>query len=352
MAEAVKKKKKKKRSQAPVALVYFVTMLIFLGVFGVIGTYLFGKIYSGNTDSEETIVSYAPTYNTMYARVNSKGVLADICVVRISPEKNQIIVTPVSPYTVSSTDSSQTLREIYADGGIRKLQKAVDDTFGITTDYYMSVDNDSFETISDILGGIVYTPEEELYYISQDSDDSDVLYPAGTASSIDGKQIRLICQYPVFSEGNGGNMKFLGEVVYQFVNNAFQQVNITKNNLDNMYNILTSNSDTNYSSNDFKLHKTYITEMLSQNISPAVKVVPDGEWTDDKHFTVSEDFKAKLSRIYAATEPDATASIAEEDLQEAVTTTVATTTTTAVETEEVADTEQENEDNYETENDQ
>lgn len=302
---AVAAKKKKKRSQAPVALVYFATMLLFLAVFGLIASFLVEKLYTTDENTDSDVVSLAPSYNTMYARVNSKGVLADLSIVRVAPEKSKIIVMPISAYTVSAVDGGSTFREVYDDGGIRKLQKSVSDTFGVNVDYYMSVDNDTFEGIADILGGIVYTPEEDIYYITQDSDDNDVSYPAGQAASIGGKQIRLICQYPVFSEGNGGNMKFLGEVLFQFVNNAFQQVNITKNNLDSMYNILTQNSDTNYAKNEFKLHKSYINEMLSQNIKPAEKLIPEGEWRDDKHFVVSDDFKTKLSEEYAATEPTA-----------------------------------------------
>jgi len=296
-------RKKKKRSQAPVALVYFATMLLFLAVFALIASFLIERLIPTEETTESTVETAAPSYNTLYARINSKGVLCDAALVRISLEQKRIIVTPISPYTVSETDNVSTLREVYANGGIKQFQKATAETFGVTVDYYISIDNEAFDSMSDILGGIVYTPEEELYYLSLDSDDNDVSYPAGVAASIDGKQIRLILQYPVFSEGSGGNMKFLGEVLYQFVNNAFQQVNITKNNLDNMYSVITSNSDTNYSSSDFKLHKSYITEMLDGTLEPAEKCVPEGEWTDDKHFKLSDDFKTELARLYAETEP-------------------------------------------------
>lgn len=301
MSDAVKKKKKR-RSQAPVALVYFATMLLFLAVFALIASFLVERITSFEEPEPTETVTYAPSYNTIYARLSNKGTLMDIAIVRIAPEKEQIIVTPVSPFTVSEKDGA-TFREILKNDGIKNLQKAVDSTFGITTDYYVTVSNSAFENISDVLGGIVYTPPEELYYINRDSDGNDIAYPAGETASIAGHQIRLICQYPVFSEGNGGNMKFLGEVLFQFVNNAFQQSNITKNTLDNMFNTLTSNSDTNYNSNDFKKHKTYLVQMLSKPSAPAVKLVPEGTWTDNEHFTVSDEFRSELAKAYRETEP-------------------------------------------------
>lgn len=305
-------KNKRKRSQAPVALVYFATMLVFLAVFAVFATFLIDRMNSWNETDDEETVSLVQSYNTMYARVNSKNVLVDVSLVRVSPEKNQIVVTPCSAFTVSVTDGSSTFREIYADGGIRRLVNAVEETFGIKTDYYISVENSAFESVADILGGVVYTPSEDLYYLSQENDSNDVSYQAGQAVSLSGKEIRLICQYPVFSEGRGGNMKFLGEVLYQLVNGAFQQKNITKNNLDNIYNIMTSNSDTNLTNNDYRLHKSYINEMLSENIEPAVKLVPEGTWTDESHFTVSDEFRTALADAYEKTEPEGAGISSEE----------------------------------------
>ncbi len=295
------KNKKKKRSQAPVALVYFATMLLFLAVFGLLATKLVSSIISQEEQSEPDPVEAAPVYNTMYVRVNGDGVLQDICIVRISSEKKQIAVTPVSAYTVSDSDRTSTFREVYDDGGIRRLKSAVEETFDITADYYITVGDSAFESVADILGGIIYTPGEELYYLSSESDDNDILYKANQASSIAGKQIRLICEYPVFSEGFGGNQKFLGEAVGQMINNAFQQVNITKNNLDNIYSIMTSHPDNNYTATEFREHKSYISSMLSESIPPVTVLTPAGEWTDKEHFSVSESFKTDLKKTYEST---------------------------------------------------
>ena len=66
--------KKKRRSQAPIALVYFITMIIFLFVIGMLALYAlreFGVI--GNDDSDSDAGIKSPVYNTLFARVNSKG---------------------------------------------------------------------------------------------------------------------------------------------------------------------------------------------------------------------------------------------------------------------------------------
>ena len=181
--------------------------------------------------------------------MNSKGVLADATVIRVAPDAKKIIIMPVSAFTVSG---SQTMREIHEEGGMVKLEAAVADTFGITIDNYVSLTNDAFENAADIVGGITYTPDEELYYLSQDNDENDIAIPSGDLTNLSGHQIRLICQYPVFKEGRNGNMKFLGTAVTMLINNAFQQTNITKDNLDNFYNIFTANSDTDWTSAQYK----------------------------------------------------------------------------------------------------
>ena len=88
--------KKKRRSQAPIALVYFITMIIFLFVIGMLALYAlreFGVI--GNDDSNSDAGIKSPVYNTLFARVNSKGVLADATVIRVAPDAKKIIIIPV-----------------------------------------------------------------------------------------------------------------------------------------------------------------------------------------------------------------------------------------------------------------
>lgn len=303
MSESVKKKKKKKRSQAPVALVYFITLLLFLGVFGAFAMVIVQKL----TQTDEVTVDYSDqyvdSYNTIYARVNSKNVLGDVCLVRTCPEQDKILVVPMSPFTISATDSTSTFREVYADGGIRQLQKAVDETFGIVTDYYVTVSNTAFEESIDVIGGFTYTPSEELYQLSK-NDSDDISFRANVAVTLSGRQVRLLCQSSVFSEGKQGNVEFLGDAVTSIVNNAFDQVEITTNSLDILYQKCATAGTTNLTENIYKTQKVYIKEMLNKQIQPAYSMIPEGSWTDATHFELSEDFKQKLYDEMEATKSE------------------------------------------------
>lgn len=309
---ANKTKKKKKRSQAPVALIYFTTLLIFLGVFGLFAKTIVEKLSTGHNLDADVSDTYIDSYNTLYARVNAQDTLADLFVLRICPEQSRIIIVPVSSYTVSSVDGGKNFREVYADGGIRKLQTAVNNTFGISTDYYATISNSSFEDICDIVGGFTYAPEEELYYIDQKGD-NDVSMRPNKPVALSGKQIRLILQSPVFSSGRQGNTEFLGLALTELVNNAFDQVEMTSASLDTIYGKISANSATNLSENEYKEHRAYIKAMLEKQITPAEAVTPSGNWSDDKHFTPSNEFKQQLYDIMEATKSQAKSGKKTED---------------------------------------
>ena len=299
-----KRRKKKKRSQSPVALIYFVTMLVFLGVFGLFARTIIEKVSNKNADTADLSGAYIDSYNTLYARVNNKNVLSDLSVIRICPEQNKIIVIPMSACTMSVPDGGKTFREVYEEGGIPKLKTAVDGTFGISADYYATITNDAFEGVADIVGGFSYAPDEELYALDPDNDKNDISYRAGKTVLLSGRQIRLICQSAVFSNGRQGNMEFLGEALAGIINNGFDQVEITTNSLDVIYNKIFNGSRTNLSENEYKQHRVYIREMLSRQERPASYMTPAGEWADAEHFVVSDGFKQELYNTMEATKSE------------------------------------------------
>ena len=298
------KRKRKKRSQAPVALVYVVTVLIFMALISMLSIYLLKTFHIIDDKKEEEPVVTVQTFNDLFARVNSKGVLSDMTLIRIDPTDNSVLVVPISALTLNSANKV-TMRETFAQAGMAGVKEAVEGTLGMKIDNYATLSNDAFERVCDIYGGITYMATEELYYISKDNDENDITIMKGEMSTLSGRQIRLLTQYPVFSKGKQGNNEFLGEAMESLINNMFLHSNITSDNLDNLYNIVTTNSDTDMNVEDFKLQKSYIKDMLSEGIVPAEKLVPEGVWADkDENFTISEDFITKLKEKAAETTPE------------------------------------------------
>lgn len=304
MSSAAKRRKKKKRSQAPVALVYVITVLIFMALISMFAIYLL-KAYHiiGQEENNEPVVTVR-SFNDLFARVNSKGVLSDMTLVRIDPTNNSILVVPMSAMTLNSEDNA-TMRDVYSRAGMAGVKEAVEGTLGLNVDNYATLSNDAFERVCDIYGGITYKAPEELYYLSKDNDENDISIQKGELATLGGRQIRLLTQYPVYSNGKQGNNEFLGEAMESLINSMFQQAYITQDNLDNLYEIVTSNSDTDMNIDDFKLQKSFIKEMLASGITPAEKMVPEGVWGEnDETFVINADFIDRLREKAAETTPE------------------------------------------------
>ena len=319
MSSAVKKRRKKKRrSQAPVALVYVITVLVFMALISMLSIYLLKTYHIIGEDKDDTPTVSVKTFNDLFARVNSKGVLADLTLIRIDPTDNSILVVPMSSSTVNSADNNS-LKNIYATSGMAGVKEAVEATLGMRVDNYASLTNESFERVFDMYGGITYKAPEELYRLSKENDDNDISIQKGELATLGGRQVRLLSQYPVYSNGKQGNNEFLGEAVESLINSMFQQSYITQDNMDNLYTIITTNSDTDMNVDDFKLQKSYIKEMLSGGITPAERMVPDGVWSEDgETFVISQDFIQKLKEKAAETTPEDGGLVGTDNIDEVV----------------------------------
>ena len=302
MAKETNKTANKRRSQLPVALVYFATMLLFLAVFGLIASFVVNRLNELNQPKEAEPVAPDPTYNMLYARVNTKNVLSDMSIVRIAPENNSVTVIPITSFI--KADNGETFRAIYGNGGIEDTISNLEKTLNITN--YVTISNEAFEHIADLLGGVIYTPAEDLFYLSK-NDADDISFRKGQTVTLMGRQIRLMFQYPVFSNGKAGNLEFMGTAMDSLIKSTFKQTSITSTNLDNMYNITTKNADTNLDKNKYREQRKYIKKMLDTNAINCKMLLPSGTWTDNQ-LNLSDDFKDQLKNLIEQTEPQGSSS--------------------------------------------
>lgn len=293
------KTKKRRRSQAPVAFVYFLTMLIVLGVLGgFVGWLLKQYGIIGNNDVKNENTSNYVAFTDMFVRVTDRGILGEVAVIRFCPTESKVDILPISPYTISSSGNNKTFREIYAEGGALKLQKEVSEVFGINISHYATLNPSAFDNCMDIFGGFSYTPPEDLYKLDKNNNANDLSLSKGEVVTLSGRQIRLICAYNVFSGGWQENTKFLGLALKETLNNAFRQSGLTSDNMDNIYRIISSAGDTDITKDIFKIQRSYIRDMLRENITPCEDIVPEGTWIDGTHFKPSEDFKNTLAETF------------------------------------------------------
>lgn len=291
-------KKKKRRSQAPVALVYFLTLLLALSLAGGVSYYLLKKyevFKPGVTDSEKDSTRCV---GIMFARVNDTGDFQDMCVMRIDPFNKEITIVPQSD--VTKTSDGKTYREIMNSGGIELLRKkAAENLGGITIDFYATVTNSAFEQVADLMGGMSYTAPQELYHISQESSKDDISLQKGDLVTLSGRQIVNLASYDIFNDKKAGNLTFLSSALEQVVNNGFRQATVTKDNLYNIYEIITSGSNTNLTKDAFNEIRRYLEVMLDERDIPAKSLTPQGSWNSDyTAFTMKSDYISQVADTF------------------------------------------------------
>ena len=328
-------KTKKKRSQAPVALVYFLSLLLALSLAGGVSYYLLKKYEVFKPTSADSKTDSTRALSILFARVDDTGDFKDLCVMRVDPFNKQISLVPQAD--VTKTSDGRNYREILKSGGMDLLKNKVSETLGgIPIEYYATVTNSAFEQVADLMGEMSYKAPQELYYISQESSKDDISLQKGDLVTISGRQIVNLATLDIFNNKKEGNLEFLGQALEQVINNGFRQATVTKDNLYNIYEIITTGSDTNLTKDVFNEVRRYLEVMLDERDIPAKTLAPQGTWNSDyTAFTMSSDYIKQVTGVFgvkqtavttAGTKP--TEPPANEPAKDATTTKAAEATTT------------------------
>lgn len=299
------KNRKKGKSQAPIALVYFSTLVVFILIFGAIAIGLMNEMILEPEERSMPTVSVddsTPTEENnqtfLYFVKNNKNNLDAAMVARFMPADGKIMLVPLSPYTIASADGQgQTLDQVFKASGASETAKAVSEVLGITIDRYMSMGEQCFENLCDNIGSITYEVFENMYYIDDDSDDI-VNYSKGEKIALQGYQIRLFMTYPKYKNGYSQNVSVAGEMMKNLINSGFK-LQTTRDNLDSIYsNLLKESAEKNFTENDFKKTEDFYYYIMDNYDNPAEMLTPTGTWSDNGYrFMVDGAFKAQIKAI-------------------------------------------------------
>lgn len=298
------KDKKKRKSQAPIALVYFSTMVIFLVILGSIALiFMKNLVLEPKKSSSVSISDNTPTdknYQTFFYMVkDDKNNLETAMLARFLPADGKLMLVPLSPYTlITHGGSNQTMAQIFKSGGAPDTTSALGETLGISIDRYMSMGEECFENVCDNIGSITYEVLEDMYYIDKHSDDV-TNYTKGDKISLQGSQMRLFITYPKYKNGYSQNVTVAGEFMRSLINNGFK-LQTTRDNLESIYsNLLRESAEKNFSAGDFEETKEYYYYVIDNFDNPAYMLTPTGTWSDKGYqFTIDDAFKTQLKSAF------------------------------------------------------
>ncbi|MCD8107759.1 MAG: LCP family protein [Oscillospiraceae bacterium] len=307
---------KKRSSQASVVIIYLATMLICLVLFGFAAVTLLdifvtqpaleaeaAESGSDSSEEEETVDYSEATETILFVGADGQDINA-IVLLRVNPEEGTIAIVPVSKYTLSSVDStSGTIEYLFETGGISYLKTAVENAYGLTCDKYIKITNDGWAELCEYTGGMTsYVFPEDLYYKDEETGDLTSFSAGNSNRTLWGDDIRRIVTYPLYSNGEQTRVQVIGEIAVALINDAFDTNSENmKANIQNIFNTIYNNSDTDITSKTFASVRDAYEYMLETASSPATYRMPRGEWNSSGYFVLDDEAAAEIQEYFGLT---------------------------------------------------
>lgn len=186
-------------------------------------------VYIGNIDSRLVISdggalsdALAPVedaqgtaeYTVLAASFDDPGAIEMVALVRTDTASGQATVVAI-PGAVMLSDGSQTLSDVYAQGGDAALVQAVEGLAGIQAVHYARTDATGLEGLVDALGGVNVTLDSDV----SDPDAGDITLPAG-AQTIDGQQALFLCRANDYDQPDDGRAAHMAQVAAGLLSKA------------------------------------------------------------------------------------------------------------------------------------
>lgn len=306
----------KRSSQAPVLIVYAVTMIICLAVFGSVAMILLEVFVNQPREARQAAAgagNAAVVENSSEEQDFSKAretilfVGADgsningMALIRVLPDLLTVKVVPISPYTWSIAGGTEgTIASLFDAGGMSYLKTAVENAYGVSCDKYIKITNDGFRSLVDYLGGTSdYNFPQELYYRNDETGEITSFSQGAATRTLYGDDIRKIVTYPMYEKGNEAKVQVLGELAVSLINSACTyNSGAVVGNIQTIFNEIYNNSDSDLTSKGFADVREAYEHLISSNPSPATYRMPSGLWDARGYFMVGEDFRTEIREYF------------------------------------------------------
>ena len=310
---------KKRPNQTPVLIVYVLTMLFSVIMFGTVAYVLLDVFVTQPKLAREAELSKAPASEddvaaeTDYSAAREtilfvseqSGTVNSIALIRVLPDLGTIRIVPVSQYTLSSVSGVEgTVETLYSTGGMTYLKQAVENACGVTCDRYIKISNEGWSGFVDYLGGTsdYYFPQD-MYYKNEATGEITSFSQGSATRTLYGDDIRRIMSYPLYTDGNAARLRAVGELWTSLINSACSyNSGSVVGNIQTIFNVIYNNSDTDITQKTFSDVREAYEKLISENSAPATFRLPTGEWDSSGYFNVDEAFKTEILSYFELVE--------------------------------------------------
>lgn len=311
-----KRKKKKKKG---IAIPFLITILISLLVIGVPVFYFYQQITYDEevTQDEDFYGNYKPQLedsNTILFILDLDDTDGQdtFMLLRTMPIVKTFGCVPIANSTLSTYENSaDTIGNIYLKNGVSGVRSAIENTFEIKIDRYIKLNEQSFQKICDILGGVNYYIPADIKGFNKGQ-----MY-------LSSKQIQNVITHYEFNDED--RCYVIGSLITSMLSQTMGDR--VAENLDNSFNALINIMETDVTTIDYQDSKKAIQYMFKNNDFLTQYQIPTGNYNANGQYIIDDDFKQELSEWFKGN-LDST-----EDITGTESSNGATNTTTAVATE-------------------
>lgn len=310
----------KRPSQTPVLIVYVVTMLISMVVFGFAALVLLDRFVTQpklarQAEAESSLQTddalnvsekdYSNSQETIIFIGADGNNINGIALLRIIPDELSVRIIPVSPMVYSSVDGTEgSLSSLYSTGGLNYLISGVESAFGIETDHYIKITNDGWKSLVEYLGGVSnYSFPQDMYYKNEETGEITSFSQGASTRTLWGDDLRRIITYPLYNGGNETKAQVTGELSAALINSvcSYNSGSVISN-MQSIFNVIYNNSETDVTSQTFSDVRDAYEYLISNTLNPASYRMPTGEWDANGYFRVSDTFKSEAASYFGLSE--------------------------------------------------
>lgn len=286
MANKVRKKKKKKG----IAIPFLLTILISMIVIGIPAYYGYQYLTAKDEDNTNngTYLNYQAKDDDsctilFILDLNETDGQDTFMLLRTMPIVNTFACIPIANSTLSSYENSvDTVGNIYLKNGINGIKTAVENSFSTKVDKYIKLNEQSFQKICDILGGV-------NYYIP-----NDVKGFNRGQMYMSSKQIQDLITHYEFNDDE--RCYIVGSIITSMLSQAMGER--VAENLDTSFDTLINIMDTDITTIDYKKGKKAIQYMFNSDNYICQYKIPDGSYNAQNQFVISDEFKSDLAELF------------------------------------------------------
>lgn len=217
-------------------------------------------------------------------------------VVRMIADEQRLVIMPLPSDTYASVNGKEdSIYEFYRKGGTTQAVTAVENATGVKMDHYMKLNNESFNTLTDIFGGVDFEVPYNLVYTNPDTGEETIIREG--ANYLDSDMLRKVITYPLYNSGEEYRAKMTGVAVNDLINKNVREGFST--HIDDYFSaVINSQAETDFTAYDYEELSDAMKYVADNDEKICRLVTVTGTYNDKSLFVLDENFLKSLEERF------------------------------------------------------